>query len=161
MRTQINMSKVVPEASIQGEDAEETAELKEMFEESRRYLEGFEWNRGITAGYFGLGVGGIVCVSLFEFEPARNDIPNSTWVVVGDLPSAHIAVDDTPNPASALDAYIGCMTDWVEAAKAGRSVAGLIPVNVPATFQNAATLESRLRFLDEQILSPYAEDLRE
>jgi len=51
------------------------------------------------------------------------------------------------------------MQDWVEAAKAGRSVENLIPINVPPTPENAARIESRLRFLDKEILSKYADDL--
>jgi hypothetical protein len=82
-------------------------------------------------------------------------------VVVGDLPPAYIAVDDAPNPACALDSYIGAMEDWVDSVKAGRPVDHLIPVNIAPTAENAAKLASRLKFLDEEILSFYADDLSE
>ncbi|WP_208636415.1 hypothetical protein [Mesorhizobium helmanticense] len=41
------------------------------------------------------------------------------------------------------------MEEWVEAARQGKSVAELIPVNVPA---NAEMLDRRLKFLDEKVL---------
>ncbi len=80
--------------------------------------------------------------------------------VVGDLPPAYITTEDAPNPATALDGYIGAMDDWVKAAKAGQSVADLIPVNVSPTVENAKRLESRLRFLDKEVLAHCAEDLK-
>lgn len=44
------------------------------------------------------------------------------------------------------------MEDWVERRARGKSVAKLIPVNVPANPANAEMLGSRLKFLDEKIL---------
>ena len=157
---QLDMSKLVPEEAILGDDEEETALLQELFRKAQKYASSLQWHRGITRSYFGLGVGGIVCVALFEVVPAGGKTPDTTWVVVGDLPPAYIAVDDAPNPAAALDAYIGAMEDWVDAARAGRSVAGLIPVNVEPTGPNAERLAKRLQFLDREILSNYEEDLR-
>jgi hypothetical protein len=51
------------------------------------------------------------------------------------------------------------MQEWVDAARAGGSVADLIPVNVPPTVENAERLGRRLQFIDEEILSQYADDL--
>ena len=44
--------------------------------------------------------------------------------------------------------------------ESGESVANLVPVNVPATPENAKRLRSRLAFLDDRILSLYEEDLK-
>ena len=52
------------------------------------------------------------------------------------------------------------MLDWVDAAQKGKSVANLIPVNVPATKENAEMLRTRLDFLDKNILSEYEDDLK-
>jgi len=91
----------------------------------------------------------------------RPDVDEWVWVVVGDLPPTYLTCEDSPNPATALDAYIGAMSEWVEAAGSGKSVADLIPVNVPASPRNADLLGKRLAFLDSRILSRYQEDLGE
>src|SRR5882672_191257 len=145
MRVEVDISKVVPVALMKGDDAEETAGLRELLPEATNYLKSFGWLREIKAAYFGLGVAKIVGVFLFEIIPSREDVDDKVWVIVGDLPPAYITAEDAPNSAAALDAYIGAMQEWVEAAKAGRSVENLIPVNVPPTPENAARLESRLR----------------
>jgi hypothetical protein len=161
MKAEIDVSKVVPAASMQGTDAEETAGLKVLLDEATTYLKSFTWCRGIKGAYLGIGVPPILGVFLFEIVPARKGVDDKVWVVVGDLPPAYITTEESPNPATALDSYIGAMEDWVEAARAGRSVQGLIPVNVPPTEENAGRLESRLSFLDQEILSNYADDLKD
>ena len=78
-------------------------------------------------------------------------MPGWIWVIVG-MCLRHMPGDDVETPYEALDGYIGAMEDWVEAARQGKSVAKLIPVNVPATPANAEMLDSRLKFLDEKVL---------
>ncbi len=131
-----------------------------MLDEARQYLASFSWCEGIKSSYSGLGVGGVVAVFLFEISHSREDVDDWMWVVVGDLPPAYITCEDAPNPACALDGYIGAMREWAEAAIRGDSVDGLIPVNVPPTREWGENLLSRLDFLDEHILSRYEDDLR-
>ncbi len=159
MTVEVDMSKVVPVALMKGEDEEETAGLSELLAEATNYLQAFSWVREVKAAYLGIGVAKIVGVFLFEIIPSRQDVDDKVWVIVGDLPPAYITAEESPSPAAALDAYIGAMEQWVEAAKAGRSVENLIPVNVSPTIENAAQLESRLSFLDKEILSQYPDDL--
>lgn len=161
MTAQVDMSRVTPAALMRGEDEEETAGLRQLLDEATAYLKRFHWHRGIGEAYLGIGVAKILGVFLFEVVPAREGVDDKVWVIVGDVPPAYITTEDSPNPATALDSYIGAMEDWVEAAREGRSVDGLIPVNVPPTAENAKRLASRLRFLDEKILSDYADDLQE
>jgi hypothetical protein len=99
-------------------------------------------------------------VFLFKIMPATADADEWLWVIVGDLPSAYIVTDDARNPAAALDAYIGEMERWASAAEGGQSVENLIPVDVPPTPENAKRLRKRLAFLDREVLSRHAEDLR-
>ena len=101
---------------------------------------------------------GIIGIFLFQFVPNREDVDEWVWVIVGDLPPTYLTVDECPNPGAALDGYIGAMEEWVAAVEKGNSVAELIPVNVPATPENAIKLRSRLEFLDKKILSKYYED---
>lgn len=159
LKITVDMSKVMPAALMRGEDRGETARLKEMLEEASRYIKSFPWCRGVEAAHLGIGVPGVVAVFLFDIVPSSEEVDDKVWVVVGDVPPAYITAEDSPNPATALDSYIGAMEEWVKAAKAGRSVENLIPVNVAPTAENAGRLESRLRFLDKEILSAYAADL--
>lgn len=159
MKVNVDMSKVVPAESIKGGDGDETKGLHEFLQEAQAYISSFSWVAGVKRAYFGLGIAKIVGVFLFEITPSRDDVDEKIWVIVGDLPPAYITVEDAPNPATALDEYIGAMQSWVEAAKAGQPIDGLIPVNVPPSPENGARLESRLQFLDTEILSGYAADL--
>jgi hypothetical protein len=103
---------------------------------------------------------GIVGVFLFQFVLAGKEIGEWVWVLVGDLPPAYITCEDCPNPATALDGYIGAMEEWVEAAEHGGPTDHLIPVNVVPSKENAQRLKARLNWLDEKILSGLADDLR-
>jgi len=138
----------LPPADIStGDDDLESARV-----EARQYLEFYNWVLSIKGEYFGYGAEGIIYIFLFEIEPGRPEINRWTWVIVGDVPPTYIPADDAATPFEALDGYIGALEEWVEAARQGKSVANLIPVNVDATPANAEMLAGRLKFLDERIL---------
>jgi hypothetical protein len=159
MSLNVDLRKVVPAAQLKGEDEEDTHLLQKMLAEAERYLRSFSWCGGVREAYLGIGVGGIVGIFLFRIRPTSDHAGEWVWVVVGDLPSAYISVDGAPNPACALDGYIGAMEEWVDAADAGRPVDRLIPVNVAPTIENARQLRTRLEFLNREILSKYSDDL--
>jgi len=154
-------SKVVPASQIEGENDQKTNGLKGMLKDATDYIGSFRWCAGVVESFLGIGIAGVIGVFFFRISPAEEGVDDWIWVVVGDLPYAYIATEDAQNPATALDAYIGAMKEWVDAAKAGRSVAGLIPVNVEPSLEYAGMLESRLQFLDREILSLYTDDLQE
>ncbi len=154
------LSKVAEWSKYLEAEQEDVDEVKSMYKEATSFLEFYDWCSAIQESYVGMLYPGIVAVFLFKINPARKDVDEWIWVVVGDLPSAYLTTDECPNPATALDGYIGAMLEWVDAAKNGKSVADLIPVDVPATRENADMLKTRLKFLDEQILSEYKEDLK-
>ncbi|BAV46406.1 Putative uncharacterized protein [Mesorhizobium loti] len=138
----------LPPASVgTGNDDLDSARI-----EARQYLEFYAWVLSIKGEYLGYGAEGIIYIFLFEIEPGRPDVPEWIWVIVGDVPPTYIPADDTRTTFEALDGYIGALEDWVEAARHGKSVAKLIPVNVDATPANAEMLAGRLKFLDEKIL---------
>lgn len=132
-----------------------TDEAGEMRKRAMNYLNFYNWCAEITESYVGMFFEGIIGIFLFRIVPSRKDVDEWVWVVVGDLPPAYLTLDECPNPGTALDGYIGAMEEWVEAAEKGRSVADLIPVNVPATPEYAEMLRTRLAFLDREILSNY------
>ena len=155
----IDLNKLSPAAAIKGENGNETELLKQMLREAEDYLLSFGWCGGINDSYLGIGVGGVVAVFLFRITPKCKDVDEWLWVIVGDIPPAYITTDCAPNPACALDAYIGAMQKWVNAAGAAEPVDDLIPVNVSPTVENARQLQTRLDFLDKKILSNYSRDL--
>lgn len=159
MPSGIDMRKVVPAGRLRGDSKLDTRFLKAMLSEAKRYLSGFPWCAGIRSSWFGLGVGKVVAVFAFEIEPARPGVDDLLWVVVGDLPPAYLVVDDAPNPARALAAYVSEMRRWVAAVRKGASTKKLIPVNAPATTEFAEALSGRLDFLETHILSDHPEDL--
>lgn len=132
-------------------------ELDSARREAREYLEFYDWVSSIKGEYFGYGADGIIYIFLFEIAPGRPEVDPWIWVIVGDVPPTYLPAEDARTPYEALDGYIGAMEEWVEAARQGKSVADLIPVNVPANPTNAEMLASRLKFLDEKVLP----DLRE
>lgn len=155
----INTSKLTPIIEMKGSNKKEDLQLNEMLQEASEYLLSFTWCKEIIKTFFGIGVPGIFAVFLFNIKLDVN-VDDWLWVIVGDIPPAYITVDESPNPASALDGYLGAMYEWVNAVKEGRDTSGLIPVNVPPTIEMAALLEKRLQFLDDEILCQYAKDLK-
>lgn len=148
------VTRITPEVLASSLDTE----LAEYLKEAREYLLYYNWCESILEEYVGLFVNRILGIFLFRIVPTRIDVDEWIWVVVGDLPPAYLTCDQCPTPVAALDGYIGAMTEWVDAAAQGKSVADLIPVNVPATLDNADLLRKRLEFLDKNILSKYPDD---
>lgn len=89
-----------------GADFEQTQELVALFEEAELYLSSFRWCERVKQAYFGLGVSAFVGVFLFEIEPSEEGVDSFHWVVSGDVPPAHIAVADCPNPVVVLQKYV-------------------------------------------------------
>ena|ERR1700744_4000346 len=100
-----------------------------------------------------MGGGGIAAVFLFEIEPASTDVDGMLWVIVGDLPPAYLVVEESPTALDALKTYLELMQEWVIAVREEKSTEECIPVNRPATRENADTLETRLNFLKKEFLA--------
>lgn len=115
MTQRIDFSKAIPIVEMRGETERETSELQTLYEEAKHYLMSFPWCSEILESFFGLGIDKIVSVFLFKILPSSQGVDDWIWVIVGDLPPAYITTDSAPNPAAALDAYIGAMNEWVEA----------------------------------------------
>ena len=160
MKNSPDLSKVVEWSKYLAVHQEDIADMNTMYQEAREFLEFYDWCSEIKESFVGVLYPGIVAVFLFRIVPSRTDVDEWIWVIVGDLPSAFLTTDECPNPATALDGYVGAMLEWVDAAQKGQSVAELIPVNVPATKENATMLKARLDFLDERVLSEYQGDLK-
>lgn len=154
-----DLTKVESLASIEAELPEYKDEIRTMRERADDYIRTFPWCRGITETRAGIVIPGVVGVFLHRIIPAHDGVDDWVWSIIGDVPPAYISLDDAPNPATALDGYIGAMQDWVEAVRLGRPLDDVIPVDVPPEPKFAAMLESRLNYLSQLLDADYAEDL--
>lgn len=143
---------VIPTDQLFGDDEEDTGLLQAMAHYAHDYIKKFAWCKSVKRSYFGDGVGAIVAVFLFHIEPAQPDVDEWLWVVVGDIPPAYLVIDDNTTPSLALQGYIDEMITWVKLARAGKSTSKAIPVNRPATKENALLLEGRLKAIEEMVL---------
>ena len=151
MTSPIDFEYVVPTERMRGEDEEDTALLQVSLREARTYLTNFAWCHGVRKEFFGLGVGGVVAVFLFEImaDEGNDDV---LWVVSGDLPCAYVVTDNAVRPSAALHVYCELMDDWIAAVRRGENSPRAFPVAVAATEENAALLEKRVAFLRTEIL---------
>jgi len=155
----LQMEKVVPIESLRGRSTYDVEELLTLYDEAADYLRAFSWCGEIEEGFAGICVPGLFGVFLFRFVPAREGVDPWVWVIAGDLPPAYLTTENTPNPACAVDAYIGAMQSWVRAVREKRPVTDEIPVTAPATVPYATALEARLTLLDQEVLPRYRADL--
>ena len=151
--TPVDMRRVEPLSTLSGDTPSETRQLHELAEKAREYLASFKWCAGILESYHGVVIPGVLGVFLFKIMPARQEVDEVLWVVVGDLPPAYLVTDDASTPEEALREYVREMRAWAAAALSGESVEDLIPVNVPPTKEYATMLTSRLDFLERRIVS--------
>jgi hypothetical protein len=123
------------------------------------YLQQHSWCKAVQEEYAGLIYPGIIGVFLFRIEASREDVDEWIWVLVGDVPPLYLTCDICPNPATVLDAYVGAMSEWVDAVEQGKPVTDMAPVNAAATAENAKRLKTRLSFLRDRILIDFQDDL--
>lgn len=143
-----SISGVVPADAMHGEDEEEQVLLRALFDEAKQFLLSHKWCFGIGETYFGDGIGGVIGIFLLELTPVPDNIDQWLWVIVGDVPSAYLVIDEAPTPVEALRTYITLMREWVELAYEGQTSPEVIPVNVPSTPEYAEMLEGRLNMLE-------------
>jgi hypothetical protein len=148
---------VVPVDQMVGGDDEDTTLLRTMLSGAEKYIGSLPWCKGIREVYFGDGYGGVVAVFLFHIEPARAGVDEWLWVISCDVSPALLVTDSCKTPSQALQGYIDEVTKWIELAKRGRSSTDVIPVYMPATPENAADLEKRLKVLREVIVPAFRE----
>ncbi len=151
--THIPVKFVIPADQLFGDDEQDTRLLRQMAKRAAAFLQDFNWCKSIRESYFGDGYGGIVAIFLFRIDPIGPEIDEWLWVIVGDIPPAYLVIDKSNTPSLALEGYIEEMSKWVQLAKKGKSSKKVIPVNVPATPDNAKLLEERLNIFTE-ILVP-------
>lgn len=153
---------VVPVQNMTGDDEQDTLLLGQMLREAEAYLRSFSWCEDVLSSFFGGGVGGVFVVFLFNIRPAKPDVGAWIWIVVGDIPSAYLPIEDAKTPTDVFKTYLWGMSKWVELARQGRSGTddGVPPVNVPATPEWADKLEKKLNSL-RLIIQPFFDETGE
>jgi len=146
------ISGVVSIVDMAGDCPEDTALFETACTEAQEFLLTQPWCHGFGEVYFGAGVGGVVAIFLMSIYPVPTGADEWAWVIVGDLPPAYLMLDQCPTPVAALKGYIRLMQDWVDLARDGVSSSDVVPVNVPATSENATLLQERLDMLTATIL---------
>lgn len=152
MNDRVDFSLLKKISEMEGDDANDTRLLKKMANQAREYLLSFEWCKEIEKGWFGWGIGGVCAVFLFQILPSKTKVDRWLWVIVGDLPSAYLVVDECPTPLGALETYVELMQEWANAVKSGKPTDNCIPVNAPATPENVDLLQRRLDFISKRFL---------
>jgi hypothetical protein len=153
----IPVTGVVPLAQMAGGDDEDLKLLKVMAAGAQNYLRSFPWCKNVREVYFGDGYGGVVAVFLFHIEPARANVDEWLWVISCDVSPAYLVTDLCKTPSQALEGYIEEVSKWIQLAKQGRSSKDAIPVYIPATPENAADVERRIKVLREAIVPAFRE----
>jgi len=148
---------VVPLDLMVGGDNEDTRLLHVMAAGAENYIRCFPWCKAVREAYYGDGYGGIVGVFLFRIEPSKPDVDEWLWVIFGDVPPAYLVTDSCKTPSQAVEGYITEIMKWVELAKEGRTSKEIIPVYVPATPENAADVERRMKLLRDVIVPAFRE----
>jgi hypothetical protein len=145
---------------MKGEDEEDTLLLQQMSRDAEAYLRSYSWCGGVQTAFFGGGVGGIFAVFLFNIQPMRPDVQPWIWIVVGDIPSAYLPIEDAKTPAELFKTYLWGMHNWIQYARSEQKEPpseDVPPVNVPATPEWAEKLDQRLNSL-RLIVQPFFED---
>jgi len=144
-----------PTTEMKGEDEQETKELFEMLNIANDYLRSFDWCSEVERTFIGIGIGKVIAVFLFGLKK-KKDVDDWLWVVVGDVPSAYLVLDEASDAVSALKVYCRVMEDWVIAVKTKSDLSKVFPVNVPADAKYAEMLQKRIDFIREKIIPEFS-----
>jgi hypothetical protein len=132
-------------------DPADTKLVRGMADEARAFLEGHSWCESVDDLQLGDNVGGIVGVFLATITPARAEVDDRLWVIVGDIPPLYLVTDELPTPRAALESYVEWRREWIDAVHDRRAVDDLPPVDLAPTDANAERLAVRLDYIETMV----------
>ena len=144
---------------------EDGTELKEMAVEAKNYLMSWSWCTSVNKISLHCGWGGVLAVFYAEISPLKNAYPDY-WVIVAEGPPAYLDLGYCPTGLSAVETYVYLLREWSVAVRNGQSVAELMPLEmrgsrvhklVPETVEMANMIDSRLQFVESDIIPEYSE----
>ncbi len=130
----------------------ETQRLAAMAAEADHFITEFAWAPPVSERVCCFAVGDVIAIYLFTFARAIDGTDTRLWVIVGDLPSAYLVVNDNDNPRQAAEGYCRLMEDWCRAVETGGSTQDLYPVAAEASLENAQALRARIGFIRSELL---------
>ncbi len=145
----IDTSKMFSIEDLDLEDLIENNKIRELEKEVKNYLRSYSWF--VRTNRF-LFVAGFSKVAVFYIEIESINYDKKLWIIAGDLPTAHLVVDDLPDAKEALIAYVHIMRSWIEELRKGGDMKEQFPVRIKPTLENAIELERRLDFLEQRYI---------
>lgn len=130
-------------------DEIENSSIKLLAEEVESYLSRYSWFVRVNRLLYAAGFSKVV-VFFVEIESRRYD--KQLWLVAGDLPFAHLVVDDLPNAKEVLIAYVEIMREWINAVENDGDLKECFPIRVAPTRENAVELAQRLDFIEKRYI---------
>jgi hypothetical protein len=115
----IPYGELVPLQDLKGDDDEETSLLRELEVMAKGYVKSYSWCVTILDGFFGGGIGRILGIFLFCIVPSRAEIDEWLWIIVGDVPSAYLPLEQASSPREVFQLYCQGLIDWSEWARSG------------------------------------------
>lgn len=127
-------------------------------EEALAYVSSFGWCPNVESIAYVNGIPGVVHVFMVSFrEPVLGTADDRLWLVVGDLPSAYLVVEDGDNVRDVLHEYCNLMEDWVLAVRAKSDLKDVFPVRADQTEEMALMLKNRVRLLRDDVIGNLVE----
>jgi hypothetical protein len=126
--------------------------LLELARTAQSYVRSFAWCPPLLATYLAFGVSGVIGLFQVHFEQTIQKTDDRLWVIVGDLPSAYLVVNESDLPRDALENYCLLMDEWVDAVRDKSNFETVFPISSARTLENAGLLMSRIGFIRSQIV---------
>lgn len=145
----IDTSEMVSLEALDLGDEVENSTVKQLAKEVEVYLGRFSWFQRVNRLLYAAGFSK---VAVFFVEIESRNYDRRLWLVAGDLPFAHLVVDDLPNAKEVLITYVEIMRDWIDAVQNDGDLKECFPVRVAPTLENAAELAQRLDFIEHRYI---------
>lgn len=119
---------------------------------AERFLAGQHWVsrvHGVTPVF---AIAGTLGVFRCAVIPSQPDADVMVWVVVGDLRPAWVLHEPGDSWQDALAGYVDDMERWVAAARAGKPLSDVIPVDVARTGEYLDEFAARLEFIRTRLV---------
>lgn len=127
-------------------------EISELRERADEYIQGFEWCGAIRSRTVYYSLGKVLTVFLYTAADLEADEDTDNWIIVGDLPSAGLNVDEGESLQAALGRYADYAEEWGECAVDGDLETECYPFDVDQTPELGHMLLSRVEFIRNEII---------